>query len=325
VWRVVDEWAGRWTMTQPLQGFQVRSGRPHEAPALLAFFPNNPLGQKNLLLLGAFGQPGDVPLGAAIIRASRRGNLNLGHFLIWVRPECRRRQIGARLMSHLFQLAIKNDADQLTLAELIHQDRPDNAFFTAVGLSIERSFATFQAPLQKALTTISGPIAARFERSHPHLAGAQIVPLGQLDIEDVAQFFVQHYPGFVDQRLEQLASGHYDLSVSVGAVREGKLFGGALVRSKPNEPSIYLDLILVAPEFRSGPAPVVLCAHISRIGMARGYTHCVFESDERFDHFATGFAKRCGAERQWHRHRYGISRGELALRAASADAREMNP
>ena len=101
------------------------------------------------------------------------------------------------------------------------------------------------------------------------------------------------------------------LALSVAAVRDGEILAGALYRSKPNEPSIFLDLILTAPALRRGPAPLLLCAHTATIAMTKKYTHCVFEADEHHDHFALSFAKRCGAKAQSYRYRYGISLAKM--------------
>jgi GNAT superfamily N-acetyltransferase len=295
-----------------LDGFHVRTPRPHEAATLLSFFTGEPLGSEKVLVLGAFAQPGDVPLGAAIVRPSHRGGVNVGHFFLFVRPEFRRQGIGARLMNHLYGMALANHAQWLILGELIHQDRPENAFCRAVGLSPERSFATYSLSIAHALEKICGPIADRFERTHPHLAGAEILPLDQIDAAQAARFFAAHHSGYVGQRLSQFESNAYDRAVSGVAVRNGEIFAGLLVRSKPGESSVLIDLVLSLPPYRNGPTPLVLLAHGARLALEKKYTHCVFEADEHFDLFAAGCARRCGAKPQWLRHRYSISNAHMA-------------
>jgi GNAT superfamily N-acetyltransferase len=300
-----------------IQGYQLRIAQPAEIPSLLALFPNNPLGQQNILAIGAFSQPGNVPLGAAIVRPSRRGTLAHGHFILIVQPPYRRQKIGTRLMDAVYRLALENRADGLTLAELVHQDLPETAFCRAAGLSIERTFATFSVGINEGLAKLCSPIAARFERSHPHLAGAAICPLAQIDAGKIAGFLTRYYGGFVDRGLAQLRDGYYDPSLSTALVRGDEVLAACLFRSKPAERSIYLDLILTAPALRPGPVPLILFKHSGQIALETGHTHCVFEADAQYDEFAMSFAKRCGCKRQWDRYRYGISQADMISRTTN--------
>jgi GNAT superfamily N-acetyltransferase len=296
-----------------LAGFQVRRSKPHEIAGLQAFFPGDPLGNKDILYLGAFGQPGDVPLGAAIVRPSRRGSVKTGHFLIFVRPECRRQKIGSTLVRHLYSLALSNHADLLIFSELIHQDLPENAFYLSCGLTAERAFATYSVEIKRVLDFCE-PIIQRFLPSDPTLADMRIQMLNTLNFADLAEFFAPHFGGFADQCLAKLHAGVYDLSLSSAAVRDNQIIAAGLTRTRPNVPSLMLDYILAAPPYRSSPISLAIVAHSVRIALQRGLTHCVFEADERYDHFAVGFARRCGAKPQWKRFRYSISGAEMEAR-----------
>jgi GNAT superfamily N-acetyltransferase len=297
-----------------LDGFQVRAPRPEERTPLLAFFPNNPLGSQDIHCLGAFGQPGDVPLGATIVRASRGRAGSIGQFLIFVRPECRRRKIGKMLMRHLYALARANNAKQLLLAELVHEERVDNAFYRACGMTPERSFATYSLPLDDLMTLIA-PITRRLQRSDSLLAAMRIEPLAALNLTDVAAFFSSNYSGFADRRLAQFHSGVYDLAVSCAAVHEGRIIAGCLCRTRAGETSGLLDLILTGQDFRNNALPLLLFAHCALTGMEKGITHSIFEADESYDHFAIGIARRLKINPQWHRHRYSINHPEIASRS----------
>jgi GNAT superfamily N-acetyltransferase len=302
-----------------IKGFVVRPPTPHETASLLDFFPTSPLGNENLSLLGAFGQPGDVPLGALIVRPASRGGTNVGHFQVFVRPDARRRGIGSTLMTHLYQLASRNFAARLVLAELVHEDSGENAFCRAVGLSTERSFNSYSIPIELGVMNLCRPIANRFERSHPHLARTDIVPLESLDPEQLALFITTHYTGFLDERVRRLRAGAYNRELSVAAVRGGEILAAMLVCTKAGERSVMIDLIVTAPPLRRGPAPIVLLQHAGETALARGYVHCVFEADESHDFFAVGSALRCGSTAQWKRHRYAIEKREIDARASAAD------
>jgi hypothetical protein len=309
-----------------LQGFVVRPPKPSEISSLLGFFNPSPLGTQNLTLLGAFGQPGDVPLGAVAVRPVTRAGLSVGHFVIFVRIDCRRRGIGRMLMRHLYQFAANNRADRLALAELIHEDRGENAFYRAVGLSPQRTLASYRIPIGHGFTTVCEPAARRFERSHPHLAGTRVVPLRELDAELVSHFFAANYGGFAERFAGQLRGGHYDLSISTAIVRgDDEVLSAMLIRSRPGEPAVFVDLMVSTPALHNGPAPLVLLAHAAPVASAAGSTHCVFEADADYDRFAVGAALRCGATMEGKRFRYAIEKAKIEARASADPASSAPP
>jgi ribosomal protein S18 acetylase RimI-like enzyme len=299
-----------------LRGFVVRSPKPSEIPTLLGFCTPCPFGTQNVTPLGAFGQPGDVPLGAVVVRAVTRAGQSVGHFVLSVRIDCRRRGVGRMLMTHLYQLAAENRADRLVLAELIHEDRAENAFCRAVGLSPQRTLGTYRIPIGHGFATVCEPVARRFERSHPHLVGTSVLPLRDLDAGQVARFFAANYGGFIDCRLEQLRSDHFDLSISNAITRDGEIRSAMLVRSRVGEPTVFVDLMASTPALRNGPAPLVLLAHAAPVASVAGFTHCVFEADADHDRFAVGAAIRCGATMEGRRYRYAIERAAIESRAS---------
>src|SRR4051812_40608034 len=98
-----------------LEGFNVRAPRPEELPAIVPWFAASQLGVTQCMIRAAFSRPGEVPLGAYIVRASDGGKV--GQLTIFVRPDCRRHGIGRFLMMHLYQVAAGNNAEHLVLAE----------------------------------------------------------------------------------------------------------------------------------------------------------------------------------------------------------------
>ncbi|HWB54619.1 MAG TPA: GNAT family N-acetyltransferase [Tepidisphaeraceae bacterium] len=293
-----------------LQGFAVRRPRAEEVPFVAAFFPGNPLGTQNIIYLGAFGQPGDVPLGAVVVRAFEGAHKKIGEFLIFVRADCRRRKIGTMLMRHLYSLAIANHADQMILADLVHQDRADNAFYRSCGLLPDRALSSYAVEIKRGLAFCE-QIVEHFWAGDSQMAGVSIVSLSTLELADIADFFAAYFPNLPGKYLADLRAGVYDLSLCCAAVRQGEIIASGLARTQAGASSIMLDLILTKPDFRSSPVSAAILAHSARLGLQRGLTHCVFEADERHDRFAIGFARRCGASPQWKRFRYVINRTEM--------------
>src|SRR5688500_13467996 len=104
-------------MNFAFQSYQVREPRPQEIAGLAEPFARSLLGSERLKYLGAFGQPGEVPLGAVAWRAYDMpgGALGVG-FQIFVRPEVRRRGVGTNLMRQLFAVATQLNAERVDLA-----------------------------------------------------------------------------------------------------------------------------------------------------------------------------------------------------------------
>lgn len=298
-------------------GFVVRPPRAAEQALLRDFFPRDPLGKQSLLFLGAFSQSDNAPLGAVMIRPATQDGLSVGHFLIHVRPEFRRKKIGSILLSHLYALALKNKADKMIVPELIHYNLADNAFYRANGLTPERTFFTYVVPVQTVLEMCAS-LVERSRRYQHALSEARIERFANLDRVAVAQFFASYYGGFVDQRLAQFERGIYDLFYSSAIILDDKIIAGFLCRTIPGEKAGMLDLILIHPAHRTGIATAMLCHHMAvRVKEGGVITHCVFEADPQHDQFAIGFARRCGAKPGSQRYRYSISKSEMQLRAVT--------
>lgn len=293
-------------MSVPVTGFTVRRAAPTEVDAVLRSFGPTPpsLAREASVVYGAFGQPGDVPLGALIVQPTVDAS---AQFQIAVRTEYRRKGVGTRLVEHLLADARRFGTSSLRLAALVHQDEPAaNAFCRKVGLTPERSFATYRASLADQILPTAIPSAERFRRRHAGDPRTRVVALEQIPAEQIARFFADHYAGFYDHRLEQLRRGVYDASISPAVLIGRELVAAGLYQSQPGNRVIYLDLKLVHPRHRSGPLAMVLAEQMCRLSLARGFTDVVFEGDAQHDAFATGYARRCGCEPLWYRYRYAI-------------------
>jgi len=292
------------TMSLKLTGFVVRIAKPGEKEMILRQFDSSAVFANDDIVFGAFGQPGDMPLGGMIVRPFGKTS---AHFLIVVRPEFRRKGIGTRLMENLFTNARRHGTHSFHLQTLVHQDEPENAFYRKMGLTPERVFITYTVSIADKVLPLCSRIARRFRQKHAALANTQVVAIEHLQADRIAQFFADHYGGQLDHRTEQLHAGFYDASVSTAIVNAaGEILAASLYRTKPGNPAAYLDIVLVHPDHREGPMPLVLFEEAARLGMQHGIKDCVFEADTELDPFATGFAERCGCKPQWHRYRYGI-------------------
>ena len=303
-------------MSRALSGFHIRVPTDGElAPALELLSPSF-RGGATLLTWTALGQPGDLLLGAAAIRPpARRGQPAL--FEIFVESPYRRRGVGAALIRHLYQHAYNRRAG-LQLFGFVHQDAPDHAFYRAQGLQAVHTMKTYSVPLRAGWPTAER-IMNRYRASHPHLAGVEVIPLALVDHPPIAEFIAAHYPGAeFDHQLSWLRAGHYDLMISTGAMRAGRLVGALMMRSQQDAPSVFVDILLTDPAIRHGPTPVLLIGEMIRRALADGFTHAVYEADERYDSFAVSYARRCGAAPRWSRYRYAIDRKAIAAQLDQA-------
>jgi len=297
-----------------VQAFHIRPPDAHELPAIEPWFADSVLGWKQCMIRVAFSRPEGVPLGAVIVRPALEGSV--GTFTLYVRPDCRRRSIGRRLMERLYLLALCNNAEHLVMSELIHQNEPENAFCQALGMSPDMKLGTYELDLTRQVQPLCAPIAKRFLQSHPHLRGVRMMTLDHADAKAVGQFITNYHSGFVDQQTERARNGFYDRTLSVVSVRsDGSISGVGLFVAEPNNPKLLLDLVLTDPNMRNGPTPLVLFAEMTRRALAAGKTTVVFEADAQRDPFAVGFAERCGVNSpSCFRYRYAISREEMKKR-----------
>jgi GNAT superfamily N-acetyltransferase len=291
-------------MKTPLAGFVVHAPAPEQWPEIWERFERADLGREKCQALGAYSVPGEILLGAAIVRPTRGGKA--GHFRLIVRKDVRRQRIGTEMMRHLYQLALTNDAEKLILADIVHEDRADNAFWRAMAMSPETTLSTFTLNLQRDVLNLCDPIERRLSASHPQWREVRLTSLADADLTAVARFVAEHYSGIVDQTLGQLYSGFFDRSLSLVALRQNEIAAVALIRSKENEPSIFMDLILTASPLRNSPLPLRLVGAIARRAVAMEKTTGIYEADIDRDRFGAGFAARCGIKPSHRRFRYSI-------------------
>jgi ribosomal protein S18 acetylase RimI-like enzyme len=289
-------------MSSAMQRVTIRTPRRDELSDIAAWFAGSGLGEQNLFYLAAFAQPGEAPIGAVAVRPDAGG---VARFHIHVIPDARRRKIGTALIGQLRKVATANHARRLVLVELIHQDRPDNAFYRSVGMEPERSFATYAISLDTGFKTF-GHLFDRIARQG-RMGGAEVAPLDRVHAPVAAEFFARQYGGPADGYLASFQSGRYDLRISCAVMRGREMLAGALVRSRAGEPSVYIELLAATPEFRRGPAALAMSGQIERAARALGFKSVVFEADPRYDAFAADVARRCGASPKWVRYRYAMN------------------
>ena len=133
-------------MGAKLEGFTIRPAVGDDWQAVREWFHGSQMGWQNVLSWVAWGQPGDVPLGAVVARPL--GDGRLGQCLFHVCPEYRRRGVGRLLAIHLFRAMEANKVEKLVLAEVIHEERLDRLFFESMGFTPERELVTYQPELK---------------------------------------------------------------------------------------------------------------------------------------------------------------------------------
>lgn len=285
----------------PGTGFLVRPARPDEGravEALLAAALGGPVGLgAGVAYLAAFAAAGgDLLGGLAARRAAAADGTTFAFFRVGVLPEHRRRGVGTGLVTSLYRAAAASDLVRLTLAELVHRDRPGNAFCRRLGLGPERSLVTFASTAAE-LMAATAAFAAR-------AGGLDLVSTAEVDPDAVAALVTATYGGFPDRWAADLRAGVYDPRVSVAAVRGGRVAAVGLTRADTR--SLHVELVAVHPDDRHGPAAAAVCNAIARRAAAAGIFDGVWEADPEHDRFAANLARRAGAKPVGVRHRYAI-------------------
>lgn len=295
-------------MSPHLTGFVVRVARVEQKSQILRLFDSALVSPSERIVYGAFGKPGDFPLGGVILRPVGTDASDLSaNFQIVVRPEFRRKGVGTRLLQTVIADARRGGMRSLCFSSFVHQDDPYNHFYRRLGMVADRTYITYRVSIPNKVLPVSSRIVQRFRKTNAALAVGRVVAIELIEPVEIARFFATHYGGQVDHRLEQLRSGFYDKSISTAILNPtGEVLAANLYRSQPGNSAIYLDLVLVHPAYRDGPLPLALFEATAWLSLKRGFKDCVFEADPHHDPFATGFARRCGCQPQGTRCRYSI-------------------
>jgi GNAT superfamily N-acetyltransferase len=288
-----------------LTGFTVRRPTASEVESIVKPFGSASLTAGSPVVYGAFGQPGEVPLGGLLIRPF--GHDAAAMFLIMVWPEFRRKGIGSRLMQELRTTASHNGINYLRLATMVHQDDPMNLFCEKVGLTAERTFGSYTVDLALARKRVTERPAARFLRS-AGATGVKIMPMENAELPPIARFFSDHYGGVFDHRLEDMRQGKFDRAISPVALAGDRVLACILCRSQPQNPAVFIDLILVHPQLRSTALSMVVFDHMARWALTRGYRDVVYEADAEHDPSAIGLARRLDVKPRSFRRRYSMGK-----------------
>ncbi|QNN24474.1 GNAT family N-acetyltransferase [Planctomycetales bacterium ZRK34] len=297
-----------------LQGFHVRPPRDDERAAVDALFDPHVLGDGPIIALAAYGQPGDVLLGATIARPGGGGNPAIAHLLLYVHEWARRRGVGTKLIMHLYQLALANGCLSLIHGGFVNDGSDEHAFARRLGFTPERSLRQWHITVPQHRTW-APRLINRFGRSHPDVVGVQLLGHWQVDALPIAEFFTAQYGGFTDRYLQQIRERELHSDLSVVAMLDGRVLGATLVELIPGmhgrPDAANLRLIAVEPEFRRGPLPLFICNNLADRLDEWKVEHVFFDADEVHDSFATGYGRRCGGEAGKPRHRLSIGADDM--------------
>jgi GNAT superfamily N-acetyltransferase len=286
-----------------LTGFTVRRATESEVESIVRPFGSASLTVGSPVVYGAFGQPGEIPLGGLLIRPFGHDAAAMFQIMVW--PEFRRRGIGSRLIQEMQTAAAHNGINYLRLAALVHEDDPMNLFCQKVGLTAERTFGSYTVGLQLARMRVTERPAVRYLRN-ADAKGIKLMPMANADLPSIARFFSDHYGGVFDHRLEEMRQGKFDRAISPVALVGDTVIACALCRSQPDNPTVFIDLILVHPEHRTTALSMVVFDRIALWALTRGYRQAVYEADAEQDHSAIGLARRLEVKSKSFRRRYSI-------------------
>ncbi len=110
------------------------------------------------------------------------------------------------------------------MAELIHEDRSENAFYRSIGLTPACKLATYALSSAQVLPLYS-KINRRFRNFHPLLVGTEIMAMEKLPADMVREFFIANFADIAELRMLQLKRGEFDLAMSPAAIRDGRILG----------------------------------------------------------------------------------------------------
>lgn len=279
--------------------FEVLPARSTDEGLLRRWLPQAFVGQPRPAFFVAVEGEGGPPVGAGSLRTlgTFRG-LTEDRFLVFVRPESRRRGAGAAIMRRLIDEARRHQVDRL-LAGRSPADDGENAFYESLGLTPLRQIGRYAIDV--------GDMPENFQRIYRRLEQQQSWPentqplsLHDFAAANIARFAASTLGGFS----ESFLSGFSDQASVVIAV-EGRIAGLLLARVDGFVAEV--DVIAVAPEYRGGWINMLLRFESRRRLLAMGIEKVYFEADLEDNAATTRLAARRQAAVLEVRRLYGIN------------------
>ncbi len=254
----------------------------------------------------------DAAMGAVAGVASLRVFADqVGRFLLYVHPACRRRGCGAALLEWVQETARRARVQLLLTGRSCEVSANDaastaaRAFFQARGLRVAQEIVRYRAEFQSVLPALE-PIYQRCTQRQANPQAARIVPAAQVDPRVLAAFAVRHVGGLPEEVLLRL-NGHgaaFSPAVSMVALVDNEIVGALLAATQGHNG--FVETRAVEAGCRGGWINLALMYHTAAAAERLGIRTIEFEG-ETSDHDTAKLARRLGATQIGCRQCWGVS------------------
>ena len=208
-------------------------------------------------------------------------------------PSHRRRGIGSLLLQTIVD-ACTGHTKRLHSWSNEAEGSPAAAFCTAAGFVPRSRMLEFDADLARFYAMI-GPIHGRLAKSGKIASDLRVVPLREASLQHVTQLVSSQFADVPLSTVMALSQGliNYDQDKSAVLLRGNEVKGALLYMWNDGNPII--DVNVVAPELRRGPANVLLLEAATRNALEGGGISFRFRCEEHVRD-TVNLARRSGAK-----------------------------
>lgn len=213
--------------------------------------------------------------------------------LLHVQEGWRCKGVGRRLIAAVAASAAGETASLRPWSPL-QEDDVAVSFLQAVGFRTTQRLLVFETDAARfgaAMTALLGRLAARMP------AGLGLVTLEAAPADSLIRLLSEHFHQLPHHAASLVMPGMphgYDRNLSLVLMRDGAAVGAMLCQSKPDH--LLVDVNLVIPALRQGPANLMLLEAMARRARAAGVTTFRFSCEEHVRD-TIGLARRSGARR----------------------------
>ena len=193
-------------MTSPQTNWRIQSAGAAEIPQIQAWLPQAFLGVPRASFFSAIDESTNALAGAASLRMlpdQSRGAE--ARFLLFVRPEFRRRRVGTHLLQTLTEIARSNKAARFLAGRSLESTDEQVEFFHHMSMQVHSRRILYEMMVERSYSTLH-PIFSQLQERGDIPAHARLVRIDEVPTKALAEFATRYLGGLVDSVMEKITN-----------------------------------------------------------------------------------------------------------------------